>query len=64
MKQVKVIMIAVEIAALVGVIILAFSKVNEDAEFFKGAYISMLSLLAIVMQKEQQDIEWNEEITQ
>ena len=61
MKSVKVILIAVEIAALIGVISLSFCKVSEDTEFFKSAYISLLALLAVCMQKEQQAIDWEED---
>ena len=61
MKEVKVILITVEVAVLICVICLAFSKVTEDAEFFKSVYISLLSLLAVAMQKEQQTIEWDKD---
>lgn len=61
MKQIKVIFIAVEIASLIAVVTMAFSSVPPNAEFFKAAYISLFSLLAVVMQKEQQDIEWEDE---
>lgn len=61
MKLVKAILIAVEITALAGVIILAFSDVqDEEMNFFKSMYIVLLSILEVVMQKEQQDIDWDE----
>lgn len=58
MKSVRIIFIALEVACVLSVIFLAFSKVNEDMEFFKSLYIVGLSLLAIMFQREQQDIYW------
>ena len=61
MKSIKVIFIAVELAAIFSVLYLAFTQVSEDAEFFKGVYTSLCTLLAVVMQKEQQNINWYED---
>lgn len=61
MKAVKIIFIVLEICCLVGVIKLAFSDVSEDMEFFKAVYISLFSLLAVALQKEQQSIEWEDD---
>lgn len=58
MKNVRVIFISLEIACVLSVIFLAFSKVSEDMEFFKALYISAISLLAIVFEREQQDCYW------
>ena len=62
MKEIKVIFIAVEIAALIGVIMLAFtSNLSEEGEFFRSVYIVLCALLAVAMQKEQQSYDWEEE---
>lgn len=61
MKQVKVILLALEVAALVSVMILAFTKVEtEEAEFFKSCFLCVLPLFAVAMQVEYQDIDWDE----
>lgn len=62
MKEIKVIFIAVEIAALIGVCMLAFtSNLSEEGEFFRSVYIVLCSLLAVAMQREQQAIDWEED---
>jgi hypothetical protein len=61
MKQLKVILISVEIATLICIISLAFTEVSEEAAFFKSMFLSILPVFAVVMQKEQQSIEWDEE---
>lgn len=62
MKSVKVILIAVEIASLLSIISLAFCDIQGDEQnFFKSLYISVLSVFTVVIQREQQAIEWNEE---
>lgn len=61
MKAVKIIFIVLEICCLVGVIKLAFSDVSEDMEFFRAVFISLFSLLAVALQKEQQSIEWEDD---
>ena len=62
MKEIKVIFCAVEIAALIGVCMLAFtSNLSEEGEFFRSIYIVLCSLLAVVMQREQQNIDWEED---
>ena len=58
MKNIKIIFIAMEIACLISVVILSFTNVDADAEFFKDAYISLCAILAVVIQKEQQQIDW------
>ena len=61
MKEIKVIFIAVEIAALIGIAMLAFSSnLSEEGEFFRSIYIVLCSLLAVTMQKEQQAIDWKD----
>lgn len=61
MKHVKIILITVELAAIFSVIYLAFTSVRIEAELFKSLYICLCTLLAVVMQKEQQSIEWEDE---
>ena len=62
MKSIKMMFIAVEAAALIGVAMLAFSNnLSEEGEFFKSIYIVLCAVLAVVMQKEQQAITWDEE---
>jgi hypothetical protein len=62
MKLVKITFIAVEIACLIGVIVLSFVEMTtDDGQFFKAAYTSLFALLAVIMQREQQNIEWNDE---
>jgi len=61
MKDVKIMFIAVEVAALIGVFMLAFSNnLDEEGEFFKSVYIVLCAILAVVMQKEQQAIDWED----
>lgn len=61
MKSVKVIMIAAEVAAIFGVLFLSFSHAERNiGHFFNAAYISLFCLLAVVLQCEQQKIEWQE----
>lgn len=56
------IFIAVEIAALIGIAMLAFSSnLSEEGEFFRSIYIVLCSLLAVTMQKEQQAIDWEDD---
>ena len=62
MKEIKMIFSAVEIAALIGVCMLAFTNnLSEEGEFFRSVYIVLCSLLAVVMQREQQCIDWEED---
>lgn len=63
MKSVKIIFIVVEIAAIVCVLSLAFSTSAESymGHWFRAAFISLFSLLAVTMQREQQAIEWDED---
>lgn len=62
MKGIKIIFIALEIGALIGVFMLSFSgALSEDGEFFKSIYTVLFALLAVAMQKEQQNIDWYEE---
>lgn len=61
MKQVKVILIAVEIAAIFSVLFLSFSDVGESiGHYNNAAFISMFSLLAVATQCEQQKIRWTD----
>ena len=62
MKEVKLLFIALEVACIFGVIILAFTEVSEDGEFFKSMYISLLTLLSLVFERDQAQIEWEEEV--
>lgn len=61
MKAIKIIFISVEIACIIAVIILSFTSVDEDTEMFKAIYTSLFCLLSVVMQREQQSIDWDEE---
>jgi hypothetical protein len=61
MKAIKIIFISVEIACIIAVIILSFTSVDEDAEIIKAIYTSLFCMLSVVMQREQQSIDWNEE---
>lgn len=61
MKAIKVIFISVEIACIIAVIILSFTSVSEDVETIKAIYTSLFCLLSVVMQREQQSIDWNED---
>lgn len=61
MKSVKVILIAAEIASLYGVIFLAFTTIGaEEEEFFRAIFISLFAVLAVTLQKEQQEIKWED----
>jgi hypothetical protein len=61
MKAIKILFINVEIACIIAVIILSFTSVDEDTEIIKAIYTSLFCLLSVVMQREQQSIDWNEE---
>ena len=56
MKQVKVIFITCEIAALLGLVITAYAS----CDFTVASVISVLSIWAVTCQKEHQDIEWED----
>ena len=62
MKSVKLILIAAEVAAIICVLVLSFSTSAECfmGHYFRAAYISLFALTAVVMQREQQAIRWNE----
>ena len=61
MKAIKILFISVEIACIIAVIILSFTSVSEDVETIKAIYTSLFCLLSVVMQREQQSIDWNED---
>lgn len=61
MKAIKIIFISVEIACIIAVIILSFTSVSEDTEIIKAIYTSLFCLLSVVMQREQQSIDWDED---
>ena len=61
MKAIKIIFISIEIACIIAVIILSFTNVDEDTEIIKAIYTSLFCLLSVVMQREQQSIDWDEE---
>lgn len=61
MKAIKIIFISVEIACIIAVIILSFTNVDEDTEIIKAIYTSLFCLLSVVMQREQQSIDWDED---
>jgi hypothetical protein len=66
MKQVKVIFIVLEMCAIIGVGLLSFSTDWEFAirtgnDFPVRLLIVLCAAAAIVCQREQQDIEWNED---
>ena len=60
MKSVKIILIAVEIFALCAVVFISFSETTEIDHWMKAVFISEFAILAVVMQREQQSIEWDE----
>ena len=62
MRQVKVIFLALEVAALLSTTILAFVEVETDeAQLFKSWFLAVLPLFAVAMQAEYQDIDWDED---
>jgi hypothetical protein len=65
MKQVKIIFIALELCAIIGVVMLTFSTDWEFAirtgnDFHVRLLIVLCAAAAIVCQREQQYIEWDE----
>lgn len=50
-----------ELACLAAVVMLSFTSCVEEVETIKGIYISLFAILAVIFQKEQQDLEWTEE---
>lgn len=65
MKSVKVILMAMEILMLLGVILLSLltdweKYAGTDAEMDMHALIVLMAVSAVVFQKEQQSIEWDE----
>lgn len=62
MNNVKIIFIAVEIAAILGLMfILCNLYISERLEFVEAVLILLLALNAVVFQREQQSIEWDED---
>ena len=63
MKMIKVIFVTMEIISILCVICFAFSESAESSmgHWFRAAYISLFAVFAVVMQREQQAIEWDEE---
>lgn len=62
MNNVKIILIAVEIAAILGLMfILCNLYISERLEFVEAVLILLLALNAVVFQREQQSIEWDED---
>jgi len=62
MRGIKIIFIALEIGALIGIFMLSFSgTLSEEGEFYKSIYTVLCALLAVAMQREQQNIDWYEE---
>ena len=59
MKQVKIIFIACELAAILGVILFALFADLDD--WMMRTMLVLMSLYAVVMQREQQSIEWEDE---
>ena len=57
MKQVKVIFMAAEACAMYCAGFLAF----HYCEWYVATFITLLVMLAVVFQKEQQSIDWNED---
>ena len=60
MKAIKVIFISLELAALAAVLMLAFSTSAESDHYVRAAFISLFAVVAVVMQREQQGIKWDE----
>lgn len=62
MNNVKIIFIAVEVAAILGLVfILCNLYISERLEFVEAVLILLLALNAVVFQREQQSIEWDED---
>ena len=59
MKQVKVIFIACELCAIIGVIM--FAVFADLSDWMMRTMQVLMCLYAVVMQREQQSIKWNEE---
>ena len=65
MKSVKVILMTMEILMLLGVVLLSLltdweKYAGTDAEVGMHALIVLMAVSAVVFQKEQQSIEWDE----
>lgn len=58
-KQVKIIFIAMELAAIAGVIL--FAAFADLSDWMMRTMQVLCALYAVVMQREQQDIEWEDE---
>ena len=62
MKALKIILITVEVFTLISIACLAFAEVTtEEGQFFKSMFLAVLPLFAITVQREQQDIDWDED---
>lgn len=61
MNNIKIIFLTMELACLAAVVMLSFTSCVEEVETIKGIYISLFAILAVIFQKEQQDLEWTEE---
>ena len=66
MKSIKIIIIAIEIAMIIGVAMISFCDWAEESQYKEVWMLKVLqvlfTLMAVVCQKEQQNIDWNEEI--
>lgn len=66
MKSVKIIFIALEVAMLIGVVMLVFipdwvARFNDDTAWMYQTLIVLFALCAVTCQKEQSEINWEEE---
>lgn len=66
MKGIKIIFIAMEVSMLLGVVMLSFmtdwkEHMETESSWMFHTLIVLMALLAVVFQKEQQSIEWDEE---
>lgn len=53
MKTVRTIFVTLELSAILAVALLAFMQVDSEYNFFKGIYITLFAILAVVCEKEQ-----------
>lgn len=62
MKEIKLILIAMEVGLIIGLALFMWSLQEKGTiEFVEALFAFLLALGAVTFQKEQQDIEWDEE---
>lgn len=66
MRNLKVIIIAIEVAMIIGVALIAFSDWAKESQFQEVWMLKTLQVLfaiaAVVCQREQQNIDWDEDL--